>query len=113
MNSFLSHCYIEWIFNPPVSPWIRGASESLIRPVKRALKFITHDTFFTEELLYTFFCEIESLLNPRTLTHISDDPNDNSALIPNHILLCQESNNYNPDNFIDDKINLRKKWRAV
>ena len=70
-------------------------------------------TLFPEESLYTFFCETESLLNSRPFTHIPDDPKNHSALTPKHILLCQESNNYSPDNFIDDEINLCKKWRAV
>ena len=90
-----------------------GVWESLIRSVKRALKVIVHDRFFTEESLYTFLCEIKSLLNSRPLIHISDDPNGHSALTPNHIVLYQVSNNYRPDNFIYYVIYLRKKWRAV
>ena len=77
------------------------------------MKVIIHDRLFTEESLYRFLCQIESLLTSRPLNHISNDPNDHSALTPNHILLCQESNNFSPDKFIDDEIYLRKKWRAV
>ena len=85
-----------------------GSWESLVRSVKCALKVIVHDRPITEESQYTFFCEIETLLNSRPFTRISDDPNDHNALTTNHILLYQESNNYSPDNLIDDKINLRK-----
>ena len=108
INSFLGHCHIKRIFNPHVSPWMGGSWESLVRSVKCALKVIVHDRPFTEESQYTFFCEIETLLNSRPFTRISDDPNDHNALTTNHILLYQESNNYSPDNLIDDKINLRK-----
>ena len=100
-------------FLTSVSPWIGGAWESLIRSVKCALKVIVYDTIFAEEPFYTFLYEIESLLNSRSLTNKSEDPNDHSALTPNHILLWQESDNYNPDNFIDGEINLREKWRAA
>ena len=113
INSFSNHYHTEWIFNPTVNPWIGGAWESLIRSIKRTLKVIVQDRLFTEESLYTFFYDTESLLNSRPYTHISDDPNDHSGLTPNHILLCQESNNYSPDNFIDDELNLRKKWTAA
>ena len=113
INSFSNHHHTEWIFNPTVNPWIGGAWESLIRSIKRTLKVIVQDRLFTEESLYIFFYDTESLLNSRPYTHISDDPNDHSGLTPNHILLCQESNNYSPDNFLDDELNLRKKWTAV
>ena len=98
---------------PLLFPWMGVAWASLIRSVKRALKVIVHDRLFTEESLYTFLCEMESLLNSRLLTNTSNDPNGHSALTPNHILHWKESNSFSPDNFVDDEINLRKKWRAV
>ena len=33
----------QWIFNPPLSPWMGGGWESLIKTVKRLLKAITLD----------------------------------------------------------------------
>ena len=106
---------MEWIFYPVLVHGWEGLGYLLLNQltVKCALKIIVYDRLFAEESLYTFFCEIESLLNCRVLTHISGDSNDYSVLTPNHILFCQESNNYSTDNFIDDEINLCKKWRTV
>ena len=67
-----------------------AAGESFIQSVKRTLKVTVHDRLLTEESLYTFLCGIESLLSSRPLTHISDDQNDHSALMPNQTLLCEE-----------------------
>ena len=113
IQHYLCQRNIEWIFNPPASPWMGGVWESLIRSVKRALKVIIRDRLFTEESLYTFICEVESLLNSRPLTAISDDINDYNALTPNHILLCYKPEIQYPTNIADGEIYLRKKWRAV
>ena len=41
----------------------------------------------TDETLSTTFCLVEQALNNRSLTPVSDDPNDLEALTPNHFLL--------------------------
>ena len=37
---------IDWKFNPPVSPWIGGIWESLVKSVKHYLKVIIRDKLF-------------------------------------------------------------------
>ena len=37
----MSRQNIEWKFNPPISPWMGGVWESLVKLVKRALRVIT------------------------------------------------------------------------
>ena len=90
-----------------------GAWESLIKSVKRSLKAITLDRIFTEEALYTFLCEVESLLNNCPVTPSSDDINDYEALTPNHLILGNSSSNYSSCKCQNDEIYYRKKWRAV
>ena len=109
----MSDYYIEWEFNPPASPWMGGAWESLIKSVKRALKAIVRDRLFTDEALYTFLCEIESILNHRPLTAVSDDINDYDSLTPNHYLTGTDTPNLSPGKFENKEIDFRKKWRAV
>ena len=78
---------ITWKFNPPLSPWMGGSWESLIKSVKRALRAISTDRIFTDETLQTYLCEVESILNKLPLTPISNDVHDFEAITPNHLLI--------------------------
>ena len=64
-----------------------GSWESLIKSVKRALLAISTDRKFTDETLQTHLCEVESILNKRPLTPISDGTHDFEAITPNHLLI--------------------------
>ena len=59
---------IEWKFIPPISAWMGGAWEIMVKLTKRALKIVTSDRPMYEEVLRTFPVEVES-----TLTSTSDD----------------------------------------
>ena len=59
----MSRQNIEWKFNPPISSWMGGVWEFLVKSVKRALRLSTGDRAFTEDLLTTFLCEVESVIN--------------------------------------------------
>ena len=45
----------------------------------------------TDEVLSTTMCLVEQTLNARPLTAVSDDPEDLTALTPNHFLLGREN----------------------
>ena len=45
----------------------------------------------TDEVLSTTMCLVEQTLNARPLTAVSDDPEDLTALTPNHFLPGRES----------------------
>ena len=53
-----------------------GAWEIMVKLTKRALKSVTNDRPMYEEVLRTFLVKVESTLNSRPLTSISDDYND-------------------------------------
>ena len=55
--------------------------EYMIKAVKRAISAILQGADVTDEELQTYFIEVESLLNSRPLTTISDDPNDEPVLM--------------------------------
>ena len=110
-NSLSQHS-TEWKFNPPSSPWMGGIWEALIKSVERALKVVIQDRLFTDEMLATLMCEVESMLNQRPLTYVSDDVNDYECLTPNHFLIG-EPNNFSPTEISDKNVNLRKKWKVV
>ena len=86
-----------------------GAWKALIKSVNRTLKAIARDRFFTEEMLHTFTCEVESISNNRSITSSSDEINDYEAMTPNYILLGYSSSNYAQAVFRVNEINYRKK----
>ena len=77
---------------------------------KKALRIVTHDRPMYEDSISTFITEIESVLNSRPLTSVTDDPNDYNVLTPNHSILGRQSL---PFTLNDDKIVNRARWRAV
>ena len=42
-----------------------------------------------DEGLLTLMCEVESIVNGRSINEVSDDPRDPKALTPNHLLLLR------------------------
>ena len=78
---------ITWKFNPPLSAWMGGSWESLIKSVKRASRAISTDRTFTDKTLQTYLCEIESILNKHPLTPIKDNIHDFEAITPNYLLI--------------------------
>ena len=106
---------IEWKFNHPISPWMGGVWESLVRSVKRALRVITRDRAFTEDLIITFLCEVESVINQRPLTPTSDSVDNFDAITPYHVLLvlCSPLPNLPPENFNQSDMKYRAKWKNV
>ena len=58
-------------------------------------------------------CEVESIVNGRPLTNVSNDPKDLSALTPNHMLLLREGTTLPPGVFSREDNYTRKRWRQV
>ena len=63
--------------------------------------------------LRTLLAEVESIVNNRPITAVShdpDDPDDCSALTPNHFLL-QRATQLPPGLFVNEDLFSRKRWR--
>ena len=104
---------IEWKFIPPISPWMGGAWEIMVKLTKRALRSVTNDRPMYEEVLRTFIIEVESTLNSRPLTSLSDDPKDVLVLTPNHFLTGKLTKYFQSKEFTSSNLNSRKRWRSV
>ncbi|KAG1714704.1 hypothetical protein GQR58_000941 [Nymphon striatum] len=103
---------IEWHFNPPSASHMGGAWERIIRSIRRILSgMILEIKSLTDETLDTLFCEIESILNGRPLTKLSDDVLDPTPLTPNHLLMLKEGPSLPPGKFDEDIC--KKRWRHV
>ena len=61
--------------------------ERLVRTVKSSLKKTLHFLQVEKIELETIITEIESIINSRPLTYVSDDPSDQGPLTPAHFLL--------------------------
>ena len=113
INVKLQNMNVNWKFNPPLSPWMGGAMESMVKITKKALQVVTRDRIFTEEVITTLLTEIESIVNSRPLTPVSDDIEDYEALTPNHFLIGRASNYNNFLKCSENNLTSRQKWKAV
>ena len=87
--------------------------ESMVKGTKRALKVVIKERTFTDDALNTIMTEVDSTVNSRPLTNVSDNIDDYEALIPNHFLLGRRSNNTPVINNKEIDVTVRRKWKAV
>ena len=85
----------------------------MIGTIRRVLTALLEGSgCLSDEVLVTLFCEVESMINGRPLTKVSDDPTDPAALTPNHLLLLRGNPNFslgadNPNDMY------RGRWRHI
>jgi hypothetical protein len=85
----------------------------MIKSAKRAIAAVLPNADVNDEELQTVFTGVESLLNSRPLTTISDDPNDELVLTPNHFLIGQMGGDIVPENVDTTVFNAKKRWRRI
>lgn len=76
----------SWNFIPPHAPHMGGLWEAAVKSMKTHLKKIASNLKFTYEEFSTLLVRIESVLNSRPLSPISEDPNTLIPLTPGHLL---------------------------
>ena len=81
---------ISWRFNPPYASHMGGVWERMTRDVRKVLSIIIRNQSLDDEKFCTLLCEVESIINNRPLTPLSEDINDTAPLTPNHLLLLRE-----------------------
>lgn len=104
---------IRWSFNPPGASHHGGVWERIIRMVRKILTSVLHLQTLDDDGLHTVLCEVESILNDRPITKLSDDPNDLEALTPNHILLMKGKPVLPPGLFVKEDLYAKRRWRQV
>ena len=77
---------VEWHYNPPGAPHFGGAWERLVRSTKTGLYAALHGKRMTDEIFLTSLKEVQSMLNGRPLTAISNDVTDLPPITPRDIL---------------------------
>ncbi|XP_074107705.1 uncharacterized protein LOC141532971 [Cotesia typhae] len=86
LQRVLANYGTNWKFNPPGAPHMGGKWEAAVKSVKRHLQASIAETSFTFEDFSTLLAQVEAVLNSRSLSALSDDPDDLSALTPGHFI---------------------------
>ena len=73
MKKFVRLKRINWKFILDRSPWWGGFYERLVKVVKDALRKVVKNAKLNYDELMTILIEIESMINSRPLTYLSDD----------------------------------------
>lgn len=76
----------EWKFLCPKASWWAGFYERMVRTVKSSLKKTLGKRVLTKVELETLLVEVESCVNSRPLTFVSDDVTSPQPLTPSHFL---------------------------
>jgi hypothetical protein len=87
IKCFLADRSINWHFIPPHSPHMGGIWEAGVKSCKHHFKRIVGNALLRYEELYTLLTLIESCLNSRPITPMSNDPHDLEALTPGNFLI--------------------------
>ena len=110
---FTSSRNILWSFNPPAAPHMGGVWERLVRSVKEVMTGMMHEKVLTDPQLATLMTEVESVINSRPLTHVSEDINDLDAVTPNHLLLGQHRIWNHFCDIAESDVLSRRRWKQV
>ena len=97
-------------FNPPASPHMGGAWESMVKPAKRAITATTNGYLLIDEELTTVFAECEAMLNNRPLTYVGCDPEDVDPLTPAHFLNTRHLTPLLPSEIPLENISPKRRW---
>lgn len=89
IHEFLLQKSTKWIFNPPAGSHHGGVWERCIRTVRKVIVALLKHQTLDDERLLTLISEVESIVNGRPITKVSDNHRDYDALTPNHLLLLR------------------------
>lgn len=84
-TKYSSHGF-KWSFIPPNAPHMGGLWEAGVKSFKMHFKKVAQNQKFTFEEFTTLLTRIESVLNSRPLSPMTDDPHELLALTPGHFI---------------------------
>lgn len=111
---FLETNGTEWHFIPPRAPNFGGLWEAGVKSAKFHLKRVIGDATLTFEELSTLLCQIESCLNSRPISVISnDDPQGQLPLTPGHFLIGEPLINVPEQNYENSTVSSLSRWQFI
>ena len=111
IEKYCAHHEIEWYFHPPTASHMNGACERMIRTIRKVMTgMLTDRCRLTDDILNTLFTEVESIVNHRPLTKVSDDITDDVPLTPAHMLMVRSTPPGAPGDFTQGDM-YRRRWR--
>jgi len=111
VETFCIKQQIDWQFNVPGASHMGGVYERMIRTVRKILTGMLIDKCrLTDDILRTFLCEVEAIVNSRPLTKMSDDPKDDLPLTPSSFLSVEDGPTLSPGQFSAGDM-YRRRWR--
>ena len=115
IENYLKQKEIAWHFNSPTASHHGGAFEREIRTIRKTLTSLLNaqNVKLNFDQLHTLLCEVESILNCRPLTRVSNDPEDDRALTPNDILLFNAGITFPPGLFNKEDNYMNRRYRQV
>ncbi|CAG7815247.1 unnamed protein product, partial [Allacma fusca] len=101
---------IQWKFNPPTAAWWGGWWERLVRILKGHLRRVLGRASLYYEELVTILCDIESVVNSRPLTYVSEETDQFSPITPALFLRGNREDGV-PEMDIVDHESLNRRWQ--
>ncbi|XP_055623539.1 uncharacterized protein LOC129766968 [Toxorhynchites rutilus septentrionalis] len=113
LTAFCAETTIDFHFIPARSPTFGGLWEAAVRSLKHHLRRVVALEIITAEAMQTVLCQIESCLNSRPLTALSEDPNDLEALTPGHFLVGSTLQSIPEPDLAEIPANRLSMWQAM
>ena len=111
--NFMAHQGIEWETIPPRSPHFGGLWEAAVKSMKRHLRRVVGLRILSFEELNTLVIQIESILNSRPLSPMSNDPNDLQPITPAHFLLGRPASDLPSTDISNKSMSLPQRFRLL
>ena len=90
VKEFFEANQIQWHFIAPRAPWQGGFYERLISIVKDCIHKILYHRKVAPDELSTILTEVETRINNRPLTYLTDDMSSVESLTPSHLLYARK-----------------------
>ncbi|XP_075159384.1 uncharacterized protein LOC142232519 [Haematobia irritans] len=113
LTAHYAHQRVTWHFIPPGTPHMGGLWEAGVKSFKSHFRKFAGSMKFTFEEFSTLLARIESCLNSRPLSPLSQDPNDLSALTPGHFLVGTPILAPVEPQIDGSRISLLKRWEKI